>query len=66
MDPAINEQGSGHPDSSKNTMHFNVLRFFTTAGWAIAALPFLPGGKICRRERAKRRAAIASAEYGLY
>jgi hypothetical protein len=32
----------------------------------LAAIPFLPGGKICRSQRAKRVSVIASQEYGLY
>jgi hypothetical protein len=28
--------------------------------------PFLPGGKICRPQRAKQARLIASREYGLY
>jgi hypothetical protein len=31
-----------------------------------AAVPFLPGGKICRLRQAKAVSVIASQEYGLY
>jgi hypothetical protein len=54
------------PGLKKISLHFNALRRRPASRGDLAAIPFLPGGKICRLQRAKGVSVIASQEYGLY
>jgi len=47
-------------------MDFNSLSFSPLNGARAWNHPFLPGGKICRLQRAKQARVIASGEGGLY
>jgi hypothetical protein len=46
--------------------YFNILPQCKAVRSVARVIPFLPGGKICRLQFAKRATVIASREYGLY
>jgi hypothetical protein len=54
------------PICKKIPIYFNALRRRPAGDGDPAAVPFLPGGKICRLRQAKAVSVIASQEYGLY
>jgi hypothetical protein len=54
------------PIYKKIPIYFNGLRRWPAGDGDPAAVPFLPGGKICRLRQAKAVSVIASQEYGLY
>jgi hypothetical protein len=43
-----------------------MLWFDRIGHGVVAAVPFLPGGKICRLRQPNQVTVIASREYGLY
>jgi hypothetical protein len=67
---ARDQQGPGQPDFQKISIYINGLKTKRRCGRIAAALPFLPGGKICRLRPSKevtvQVTVIASRQYGLY
>jgi hypothetical protein len=53
------QQGPGHPEPQKNIKYINILRFVRIDYGIAAAVPFLPGGKICRLRHVKEASVIA-------
>jgi hypothetical protein len=54
------------PRLKKNIKYINNLKSNRINYGVVAAVPFLPGGKICRLRQSNQVSVIASREYGLY